>query len=298
MDPFSPEGELLNIHTAFIEAQYPSVLSDYTTSDFSPTNRLPVQILQYRAQCALGQSDEVIASISDADARSTPDLAAVRTYASYLQKPSAAAVQEAERLAEKDGENLSVQLLCGTILARAGKAEQALQLLAKHTGSLDAVALTVQIHLLQNRTDLALQQAKSARSFAQDALLVNLAESWVGMRQGGEQYQKAFYVFEELAQSPSSASAMSLVAQAVSELHLGRVEEAETALNAALEMEPENTTALANKLVLDAVTGRDIAEARTKLESVDKEYEILADMMVKREAFQAALAKYSPKFEP
>ncbi|KAK0864746.1 hypothetical protein LTR87_015673 [Friedmanniomyces endolithicus] len=279
MDPFSPEGELLNIHTAMVQAQYTSVLNDYSTS-----NRLPY--------------DEVIGSISDSDARSTPDLAAVRTYASYLQKPSASAVQEAERLAEKEGDNLSVQLLCGTILARAEKAEQALQLLAKHTGSLDAVALTVQIHLLQNRTDLALQQAKSARSFAQDALLVNLAESWVGMRQGGEQYQKAFYVFEELAQSPASASAMSLVAQAVTELHLGRVEEAETALNAALEMEPENATALANKVVLDAVMGRDMVEARSKLERVDKEHEILADIMAKREAFQAAMAKYSPKFEP
>ncbi|KAK1810421.1 hypothetical protein LTR12_015226 [Friedmanniomyces endolithicus] len=298
MDPFSPEGELLNIHTAMIQAQYTSVLNDYSTSDYSTSNRLPVQILQYRAQCALRQYDEVIGSISDSDARSTPDLAAVRTYASYLQKPSAGTVQEAERLAEKEGDNLSVQLLCGTILARAEKAELALQLLARHTGSLDAVALTVQIHLLQNRTDLALQQAKSARSFAQDALLVNLAESWVGMRQGGEQYQKAFYVFEELAQSPASASAMSLVAQAVTELHLGRVEEAETALNAALEMEPENATALANKMVLDAVMGRDMVEARSKLERVDKEHEILADMVAKREAFQAAMAKYSPKFEP
>ncbi|KAK0267734.1 hypothetical protein LTR35_016024 [Friedmanniomyces endolithicus] len=294
MDPFSPEGELLNIHTAMVQAQYTSVLDDYSTSDYSTSNRLPVQILQYRAQCALRQYDEVIGSISDSDARSTPDLAAVRTYASYLQKPSASAVQEAERLAEKEGDNLSVQLLCGTILARAEKAEQALQLLAKHTGSLEAVALTVQIHLLQNRTDLALQQAKSARSFAQDALLANLAESWVGMRQGGEQYRKAFYVFEELAQSPASASAVSLVAQAVTELHLGRVEEAETALNAALEMEPENTTALANKMVLDAVMGRDMMEARSKLERVDKEHEILADMVAKREAFQAAMAKYSP----
>ncbi|KAK0254414.1 hypothetical protein LTR91_002765 [Friedmanniomyces endolithicus] len=290
MDPFSSE--------AMVQAQYTSVLNDYSTSDYSASNRLPVQILQYRAQCALRQYDEVIGSISDSDARFTPDLAAVRTYASYLQKPSASAVQEAERLAEKEGDNLSVQLLCGTILARAEKAEQALQLLAKHTGSLDAVALTVQIHLLQNRTDLALQQAKSARSFAQDALLVNLAESWVGMRQGGEQYQKAFYVFEELAQSPASASAMSLVAQAVTELHLGRVEEAETALNAALEMEPENATALANKMVLDAVMGRDMAEARFKLERVEKEHEILDDMRAKRDAFQAAMAKYSPKFEP
>ena len=185
MDPFSSDGELVNIHTAFIQGQFSTVLSDFEPSSFSDSNKLAVQVLQYRAQCALGQYDEVIGSISDSDAKATPDLAAVRTYASYLRKANEGAVTEAERLAESQGDNLTVQLLCGIILARAEKPEQAVQLLSKHQGSLDAVALIVQIHLSQNRTDLALKEAKSARSFAQDALLVNLAESWIGMRQGG-----------------------------------------------------------------------------------------------------------------
>ena len=298
MDPFSSEGELVNIHTAFIQGQYSTVVSDFEPSSFSASNKLAVQVLQYRAQCALGQYDEVIGSISDADAKSTHDLAAVRTYASYLQKGSDAAVAEAERLAESQGDNLTVQLLCGTALARADKPEQAVQLLSKHQGSLDAVALIVQIHLSQNRTDLALKEAKSARSFAQDALLVNLAESWIGMRQGGENYQKAFYVFEELAQAPSSASATSLIAQAVSELHMGRMEEAETALNQALVLEPENSTALANRLVLDTILGRESGESRQKLAAVDAQHEMLEDFEAKREAFRAAMGKYTPKFEP
>ena len=183
MDPFSAEGELVTIHTAFTQGQFSSVLSDFDVSSFSDSNKLPIQVLQYRAQCALGQYDEVTGSIKDSDAKSTPDLAAVRTYASYLQKGSDDAVAEAERLAESQGDNLTVQLLCGTILAQAGKPEQAVQLLNRHQGSLDAVALIVQIHLSQNRTDLAIKEAKSARNFAQDALLVNLAESWIGMRQ-------------------------------------------------------------------------------------------------------------------
>lgn len=119
-----------------------------------------------------------------------------------------------------------------------------------------------------------------------------------GMIQGGESYQKAFYVFEELAQGPSSTSAISLIAQAVSELHMGRLEEAETALNQALEKEPQNATALANKFVLDTVAGKDAGESRGKLESVDKGHEVLADLASKREAFQAAMGKYNPKFEP
>lgn len=45
-----------------------------------------------------------------------------------------------------------------------------------------SVALIVQIHLQQNRADLALKEVQAAKRWAQDSLLVNLAESWVGMR--------------------------------------------------------------------------------------------------------------------
>jgi len=44
------------------------------------------------------------------------------------------------------------------------------------------LALIVQIRLAQNRTDLALKEVQSAKKWAQDSLLVNLAESWVGLR--------------------------------------------------------------------------------------------------------------------
>lgn len=183
MDPFSSDGELVNIHTAFIQGQYQLVLSDFSPSDFSESNRLAVQVLQHRAQIELGQAAEVLSAVKASSSSSSPDLAAVRVYATFASTQNDASVTEAEQLAEAQGDNLTVQLLCGTVLARAGKQEQALQLLAKHQGSLDAVALIVQIHLSQNRTDLAVKEAKGARSFAQDALLVNLAESWVGIRQ-------------------------------------------------------------------------------------------------------------------
>lgn len=103
-------------------------------------------------------------------------------------------------------------------------------------------------------------------------------------------------MFEELAQSPSSASATSLIAQAVSELHLGRLEEAETALNQALTMEPENKEAIANTVVLNTILGKakEAQEAQTKL----GEHEMLEELSRKREAFAAASAKYNPKFEP
>ena len=78
--------------------------------------------------------------------------------------------------------------------------------------------------------------------------------------QGGEKYQQAFYVFEELAQAPATSSARSLVSQAVAELHLGRTDEAEAALKEALQKEPQFADAIANLLVLSVITGKDTTE--------------------------------------
>lgn len=78
--------------------------------------------------------------------------------------------------------------------------------------------------------------------------------------QGGERYQQAFYVFEELAQAPSTSSVQTLVAQAVAELHLGRTEEAQAALDQAMKKDPAYAEAIANALVLQVISGKDPKE--------------------------------------
>ena len=67
-------------------------------------------------------------------------------------------------------------------------------------------------------------------------------------------------MFEELAQAPSTSSAQSLISQAVAEIHLGRLEEAEAALQQVLAKDPKNADAIANSIVLDVIAGKDVAE--------------------------------------
>ena len=103
-----------------------------------------------------------------------------------------------------------------------------------------------------------------------------------------------------MAQAPSSQAATSLVAQAVSEIHLGRLPEAETALQQVLQKDPQNADALANEAVLRTIQGQDAESqaAREKLWSVEKNHPFLVEIARKKEAFAQAAAKYSPKFEP
>lgn len=292
MDPFSAEGELLNIHNAFHQGQYQSVF-DFDTSSLSSENKIPARVLQLRGQIAAGQAKEVLASIGKEG--NAPDFAAVKALAHYASGSTSNAVSEIEKLVEADSENATVQVLGGTVLQAAGKTEEALSLLSKHQGSLEAIALIVQIHLQQNRTDLALKEVQAARKWAQDSLHVNIAESWVGLRMGGERYQQAFYVFEEMAQAPSTSATKSLVGQAVAELHLGRLPEAEAALQQAVQKDPNDAEAMANSIVLNVISGKDTTEHASSLEGIAPEHPLLVDLQEKDSLFDQAAGKYSAK---
>jgi coatomer protein complex subunit epsilon len=60
-----------------------------------------------------------------------------------------------------------------------------------------------------------------------------------------------------MAQAPSTTAPLSLVSQAIAEIHLGRYEEAEAALKQAMEKDSENADAIANLIVLSLLTGKD-----------------------------------------
>ncbi|KAJ5291710.1 coatomer epsilon subunit-domain-containing protein [Penicillium angulare] len=292
MDPFSAEGELLNIHNAFHSGQYQEVI-DFETAALSSENQLPARVLKLRAQIALGQIDEVLADVSSEE--DTPDLAAVKALAQQAAGKTDAALQSAQELAENYPENATVEVLAATILQVQGYSDEAIALLTKHQGNLEAVSLIVQIHLQQNRTDLALKEVQAAKRWAQDSLLVNLAESWVGLRVGGEKYQSAFYVYEELASAPSTSAPLSIVGQAVAELHLGRLPEAEAALTTALERYPEDAELIANTIVLNVLSGKPSTDLESRLQQIDPSHALLADIQEKSEFFDTAAAKYAPK---
>jgi len=195
MDPFSAEGELLNIYNHYHQGQFQEVV-DFDTTGLSPENARPARVLSLRAQIALGQAEDVLAAVQR---EKEPELLAVAALAELKTGNESKALKIAEKLAEEKPDNGTVQVLCGTVLQAAGKNEEALALLSHHESNrelrlcygfdrwlisciVEAVALTVQIHLEQNRLDLAIKEATAARRWAQDSLLVNLAESWVGLR--------------------------------------------------------------------------------------------------------------------
>lgn len=131
----SPGTELLNIRNAFHQGQYQEVI-DFDTSKLSSDNTLPAQVLKWRAQIANGQAKAVLDQL--AKESNSPDNVAVKAFALLNMGKSTQAQEEAEKLAETSAENATVQVMAGTVLQAVGKSEEALTLLSKHQGNLEA----------------------------------------------------------------------------------------------------------------------------------------------------------------
>lgn len=98
-----------------------------------------------------------------------------------------------------------------------------------------------------------------------------------------------------MAQAPSSSATKSLVGQAVAELHLGRLPEAEAALKEALEKAPNDVEVIANSIVLNVISGKDAEGLKDDLERVQKEHPFLTDLREKSTLFDQAAGKFSAK---
>ena len=131
MDPFSAEGELLNLHNYFHQGQFQEAV-DFDTAGLSAENKLPARVLSLRAQIALGHAEDVIA---DVEGEKDAELVAVGALAESAAGNESKAVKIAEKLASESADNGTVQVLAGTVLQAAGKSEEALALLSQHQGN-------------------------------------------------------------------------------------------------------------------------------------------------------------------
>lgn len=75
---------------------------------------------------------------SDVDGEDEIDLVAIKAFATYEKEHSDSSVAKLDSLGRENGDNSTVQLLVGAALAREDREKEALTLLGRHQGSLDA----------------------------------------------------------------------------------------------------------------------------------------------------------------
>jgi len=85
----------------------------------------------------------------------------------------------------------------------------------------------------------------------------------------------------------------------VSELHLGRLPEAEAALQQAISIDGTSADTIANLIVLNTLLGKkkETEELKSQLQTTAPQHRAVADWAAKKEEFAKAAAKYTPTFE-
>lgn len=90
-----------------------------------------------------------------------------------------------------------------------------------------------------DRVDLARSTFRSAKVWAEDSLIIQLCEAWIGLKKGGEDeggYQSAFYCYDEMSQLPSANNVVVLNGKAVAQAAMHRWPEAEAPLSEAIQI--------------------------------------------------------------
>lgn len=126
--------ELLAIHNAFHQGQLSTVVQ-YDTSTLAPENVIKATVYKHRARIALGEAEEVGAELEGEDG---PELAAVKALADYMAGDTSTAATNIGTIISSSSDNTTVQVIGGIILHLEGKSDDAVALLSKHQGNLEA----------------------------------------------------------------------------------------------------------------------------------------------------------------
>ncbi|KAI8074560.1 coatomer epsilon subunit-domain-containing protein [Gongronella butleri] len=298
------ESVLFGIRNMFAVGNYQTLINEVSSSReiVSAGAKLEAQAYMYRSYVAQGKPNLVLADIQD-----SPDvdagLRAIRLLALYLQQKAQgqntdAQLQQAHELFDEGTNrvNSTVQVAIASLFANAAKYNDALQVLHVRTKKLECCALATQIYLQLDRLDLARNEVQQTKSWAEDALLLQIMEAWVGLRVGGEKYQEAFYIFEELGQSPSTQTTQVLNGQAVANLAMGRYPEAESLLLEALNKNSSDPETLVNMIVVSQLLTKPndvVARYISQLREAAPEHPFLQDIDLKSSLFDRTAARFN-----
>ncbi|KAJ6239173.1 coatomer subunit epsilon [Anaeramoeba flamelloides] len=232
-------SKLFSLRNQFYIGNYQQAINEGSLKLKSPKDKLERDCYVYRSYIGLGNYQMVLNSVSESDPL---ELKVIKLYASLLNNPeeNTEVVLDTLKgwLTEIDLENdYLFQIMAATIYSNTGNYDEALRVLSQ-SNELETSALKIQIYLLIERQDKAIEELGTIRKINEDATIYQLASNWIELSSNDEQsIQKALESYNEIGQIYGKSISI-LNAIAVCHMKLGEFSQAEQLLKKALEKNP------------------------------------------------------------
>lgn len=253
-------------------------------------------VLMYRAYIAQHKYAVVLDEVKPS---SPAEVQAVRLLAEYLQKPSRREAilrdVESKLTSGVDASNDTFLIMAASMYYHEQNFDAALRYL-NQSDSLEGAATRVQIYVAMHRVDLAKKEVKAMQEKDDDATLTQLALAWFNLAVGGDKYQDAYYIFQEMADK-TTPTPLLLNGQAACYLHQGKFEDAEGVLHEALSKDSNNPETLVNLIVVSQHLGKPPEVASrylSQLKDAHSEHIFVQEYLKKEAQFDQLAAQYSP----
>lgn len=248
--------ELFEVKTQFYIGNYQSAINEAQKLKIvNPEVKIERDVFIYRAYIALKKYGVVISEINNSSPLELQPLKMLAEYFSQPTKRESIVLKLDDMISGNfDINNYVFLIVAGTIYFNENSYETALKVLHQ-SNHLECRALMLQTQLKMDRVDLAKKELKTMQEIDDDAIVTQLSSAWVNLLSGGDKLQEAYYTFQELADK-NATTALLLNGQATCYIGQGKYEEADLALQEALEKDSNNTDTLVNLVVLSQLSGK------------------------------------------
>lgn len=299
--------ELFDLKNAFYIGNYQNCIKEAQKLKLMDGEvSLERDIYMYRSYIALKKHGIIREEIRDSSSEKLKPLKKLSSYLEAVQNGKSSAVQQMAEESESlvggsyDASNAALILVNAHVLFAQGSYEAALKLIHSSTCSLlahelEMSAFKIQCLLKMDRVDLARKELKAMTEKDDDATLTQLATAWVNMAVGGEKIQDAYYIYQELIDKFGSTTTL-LNGQAASFLAQGKYEEADSALQEALDKDGNHPDTLINLIVLSQQTGKTPEVSNrylTQLKDSEPQHPFVKSYQSKENDFERMVKQYA-----
>ncbi|KAJ8977580.1 hypothetical protein NQ317_008413 [Molorchus minor] len=288
--------ELFEIKNYFYIGNYQQCINEAQKlrKPSSPEVAVQRDIFTYRSYMAQNKFLVVLDEIS---LTSPEEIQPLKMLAEYLSaKPKRESIlSNLDAQISANASNETLILVAATVYMNEGNLEAAYRVLHA-SESLEAMAFIVDILLKLDRVDLARKKLKEMQDKDDDATLTQLAQAWINGAAGGEKLQDAYYIYQELVDKYGSTPLL-LNGQAVTFIGQAKYEEAEAALQEALDKDANYPDTLVNMIVLQRHIGKapEIANRYlSQLKDANPDHPYIQDLKQKESEFSRICSQYAP----